>query len=99
MISSIVSMVKENPVVKRVPSVGPVIGGVGLALDVKDIVENATPIWAAKTIGARFVEQCTPPKVLLAGKCVMLVGGVVASITTGGNPVIVIGAARSIIRG
>ena len=35
-------------VVKRVPYVGPAISGVGLALDVKEIVETTTPVGAAK---------------------------------------------------
>ena len=84
------------------PYVGPVINGVGLAMDVKDIVENGTPVGAAKTIGIRFLKECSPPQVFFAGKCVMFVGGVVASVSTGGNPLVVSGtltAARSIVRG
>ena len=95
-------MVMENPVVKRVPYVGPLIGGIGLAMDLKDIAENATPLGVVKTVGGRLLKECTPPEVFIAGKCVMLAGGVIASISTGGNPVIVsgtIGAARSIIKG
>lgn len=41
-------------IVKRVPYVGPVVSGVGLALDVKDIVETATPVGAAKVIAGRL---------------------------------------------
>lgn len=32
---------------KRLPFVGPVISGIGLALDVKEIVESSTPMGAA----------------------------------------------------
>ena len=102
MIAPIASKVMENPVVKRVPYVGPLVNGIDLAMDVKDIAENGTPLGAAKTIGVRFLKQCTPPEIFLAGKCVMLVGGVVATVSTGGNPLVVSGtlsAARSIVRG
>ena len=44
-------------IVKRVPYVGPVVSGVGLALDVKDIVETATPVGAAKIIAGRLVNR------------------------------------------
>ena len=102
MIAQVASKVMENPVVKRLPYVGPVVNGIGLAMDVKDIVENGTPVGAAKTIGVRFLKSCTPPEIFFAGKCVMLVGGVVATISTGGNPIVVSGtlsAVRSIVRG
>lgn len=88
-------------IVKRVPYVGPAVSAVGLALDVKDIVETATPVGAAKIIGGRLVNECTPPELLIAGKCVMLVGGIVATVATGGNPLVISGtlsAARSIVR-
>ena len=52
-------------VVKRVPYVGPVVSGIGLALDVRDIVETTTPIGAAKIIAGRLVNECTPPKLLI----------------------------------
>lgn len=42
-------------IVKRVPYVGPVVSGVGLALDVKDIVETAIPVGAAKIIAGCLV--------------------------------------------
>ena len=88
-------------VVKRVPLVGPVISSVSLALDIKEIVESATPVGAAKIILERVVNECTPPELLVAGKCVMLVGGVAASVSTVGNPIVLSGtisAARSIIK-
>ena len=94
-------ILKPTSLAKRVPYIGPVISGVGLALDVKDIVDNATPIGAAKIIGGRLVKECTPPELLIAGKCVMLVGGIIASVSSAGNPLIISGtvsAARSIIR-
>ena len=80
---------------------GPVVSSVGLALDVKEIVENTTPIGATKIIAGRVVTQCLPPELLIGGKCVMLIGGVIASVSTGGNPMVVSGtitAARSIIK-
>ena len=88
-------------VVKRVTYVGPVISGIGLALDVKEIVETATPVGAAKIIVGRFVTECTPPELLIADKCMMLAGGIVATVATGGNPLVISGtvsAARSIVR-
>jgi len=88
-------------IVKRVPYIGPVVSGVGLALDVKEIVETATPVGAAKIIAGRLVNECTPPELLIAGKCVMLAGGIIASVATAGNPMVVsatVSAARSIIR-
>jgi hypothetical protein len=75
---------------KRVPYIGPVISAVGLAMDIKDIAESSTPIGAAKTIGGRFLKECTPPELLIAGRCVMLIGGVVASIGSGGNRLLVV---------
>lgn len=89
-------------VVKRVPYVGPVVSSVGLAIDVKDIVETATPIGAAKIIAGRLINECTPPLLLIGGKCVMLAGGIIASVATGGNPLVVsrtLSAARSVVRG
>ena len=95
-------VVIPRSIVKRVPYVGPVLSGVGLALDVRDIVETTTPVGAAKIIAGRLVNECTPPELLIAGKCVMLAGGIVASVATGGNPLVLggtISAARSIVRG
>jgi len=46
-------------VVKHVPFVGPVVSSVGLVLDVKDIVDNATPVGAVKIIAGRFVKKFT----------------------------------------
>ena len=89
-------------IVKRVPYVGPVVSGVGLALDVKDIVETTTPVGAAKIIAERLVNECIPSELLIAGKCVMLAGGIVASVATGGNPLVLSGTlsvARSIVQG
>ena len=44
-----------NSIVKRVPYVGPVVSGVGLALDVKEIVETATPVGAVTVIAGRLI--------------------------------------------
>lgn len=88
-------------VIKRVPYVGPVISSAGLVLDVKEIVESATPVGAAKIIIGRVVNECTPPEIFIAGKCVMFVGGVIATVSSGGNPLVLSGtipAARSIIK-
>lgn len=77
------------------------MSGVGLALDVKDIVETATPVGAAKIISGRLVTECTPYELLIAVKYVMLVGGLVTVVATVGNPVVISGtvsAARSIVR-
>ena len=88
-------------IIKRAPIVGPAVSSIGLALDVKEIIENGTPIGAAKTIAGRIVNECTPPELLIGGKCVMFAGGLIASVATGGNPLVVSGtfsALRSIIR-
>ena len=88
--------------VKRVPYIGTAISGLGLALDVKEIIETTTPVGAAKIIVGRFAAECTPPELLIAGKCVMLTSGIVATVVTGGNPLVLGGtlsAARSIVRG
>lgn len=56
---------------------------------------------ATKTIGGRLLKECTPPELLIADKCAMLIGGVIALIGSGGNPLIVSGtlsAARSIVK-
>jgi len=95
-------VVIPRSIVKRVPYVGPVLSGVGLALDVKDIVETTTPVGAAKIIAGRLVNECTPPELLIAGKYVMLAGGIVVTVATGGNPLVIsdtVSAARSIVRG
>lgn len=41
-------IVKPTSLAKKVLYIGPVISGVSLVLDVKDIVDNATPLSAAK---------------------------------------------------
>lgn len=90
-----------EPLVKRIPYIGTVLSTVGLVIDVKDIVESSTPMGAAKTIGSRFLKECTPPELFVAGKCLMLIGGVIASVGSAGNPLVVSGtisAARSVIK-
>jgi hypothetical protein len=84
-----------------VPSVGPVIQGVGVACDVKEIVEQSTPVGAAKIIIGRVTKECTPPEIFIAGKCVMVVGGVITSLGIGGDPLVVsstVGSLRSMIK-
>lgn len=88
-------------VVKRVLYIGPIISSIGLALDVKEIVDNATPVGAAKIITNHIMNEYTPPELLIANKCVMLAGGIIASVATGGNPLILSGTvstARSILK-
>ena len=88
-------------VVRQVPYIGPVVTTLGIAMDVKNIVESSTPAGAAKMIGGRFLKECTPPEIFFAGKCIMLIGGVVASVVSAGNPIILsstLSAARSIIK-
>lgn len=90
-----------NIIIKRVPYVEPVVQGVGIALDAKEIIESTTPLGAARTIGGRFIKECTPRELFIAGKCIMFLGDVVASLGTGGNPIVISGtmsAARSIIK-
>ena len=90
-----------SKVIKRVPYVGPVVQGVGIALDTKEIIESSTPIGVAKIIAGRFIKECTPPELFITGKCVMFLGGVAASLSTGGNPLVItvtMSAARSIIK-
>lgn len=94
-------ILKPTSLAKKVPYIGPAISTVGIVLDVKDIVESSTPLGAAKIIGGRLLKECTPPELLIAGKCVMLTGGIIASVASAGNPLILSGtisAARSIIR-
>ena len=91
----------KSTVEKRLPLVGPVISSVGLALDVKEIFESSTPVGAIKIIAGRFAKECLPPALLISGKCIMFAGGVIASASTGGNPLVVsttISAARSIVK-
>ena len=55
-----ISMITSK-VIKRIFYVGPVIQGVGIALDAKEIIESSTPLGAAKIISGRFIKECTPP--------------------------------------
>ena len=88
-------------VVQKIPLVGPTIGAVGIALDIKDIAEGSTPLGVAKIVGGRLYDECTPPELWLTGKCLMVTGGVIASVYTGGNPLVLGGtfsAFRAIIK-
>ena len=90
-----------SKVIKRVLYVGPVIQGVEIALDTKEIIESSTPLGATKIIAGRSIKECTPPEIFIGGKCVMFLGGVVASVSTGRNLLVVSGtmsATRSIIK-
>lgn len=50
-------IVKSILLAKNVPYIGPVISGVGLTLDVKDIVESSTSLGVAKIIGGRLLKE------------------------------------------
>ena len=81
--------------------ISPTIGVVGLALDLREIAEDATPLGVVKIVGNRLYDKCTPPELWLTGKCVMLAGGIVASVATGGNALIIGGtlsAFRAVIK-
>lgn len=88
-------------VVKRIPYVGPVFSEIKLVMNVKEIIDTKTFIEAAKLITRRFVNECTPPELLIAGKCVMLTGGIIATVASGSNLLIISGTVstvRSIIQ-
>ena len=76
-------------VIKYVPYVGPLIQGVGIALYTKEIIESYTPLGTVKIIASKFVKKCTTPEIFIAGNCVMLIGGMVASVSTTGNCLVV----------
>lgn len=80
-----------SKLIKRVLYLGPVIQGIEIALDAKKIIESSTQIGVTKTISGRFLKDCTPSEILIAGKCLMLLGGVVGSVNTTGNPLVVSG--------
>ncbi len=46
-------------IIKRVPYVEPIIQGMGLALDTKEIMETSTSLGASIMILDRFIEQCS----------------------------------------
>ena len=88
-------------VIKRVPYLGPVIQGVGIALTTKEIIENSTPLGAVKIISGSFLKECTRLEVFIAGKYVMFLGGVLGSFRIDGNPRVVSGtmsSSRSIVK-
>ena len=47
----------SSKVIKRVHYIGPVVQGVRLAMDVKEIVETSTPLGASKIIAGRFIKE------------------------------------------
>lgn len=81
MIATIVSKL-----IKWVPYVGPVIQGLGIAMEAKEIVESSTPVSQTKIIAGRFIKECIPLEIFIARKCLMLIGGVVVSFSTGEIP-------------
>lgn len=85
---------------EKTPLIGPIAGGIGLALDTKEIIEGSTPLGATKKIGSRVIKECTPPELYLTGRCLWLVGSTITTIYTGGNPMAgasAVSALRSII--
>lgn len=70
-------------VVQRIPLIGPTVGVVGIAIDLKEIAESVTPLGVAKIVGVRVYKECTPPELWITGKCLMLAGGGISSISTG----------------
>jgi len=73
-----------NDVIQRASYVGPVIQSVSVGMDAQEISGNFRPLGAAKVIGGRVMKCFTPPALFLVGKCLRLVGGVIASVSTGG---------------
>lgn len=70
-------------------------------MDAKEIVDSSTPLGATKLIASRFLTECTPPEIFIIGKCVIFLGGVIASVSIVENPLVVSGimsTARSIIK-
>ncbi len=61
MISSITSQV-----MKKAPYIGPIFQGVGVAMDLGEILEDSTPLGAAKIVASRLAKECTPPEIFLA---------------------------------
>ena len=81
----------KSKVIEKIPLIGPTVQIIGLGLDVKEIVQSSTPTGAAVTIGTRVLEACTAPLLFFGGKCVFALGGTIAAISTGGNPLVVMG--------
>ena len=87
----------------RIPLIETIWATYGFVTDVQDIIDSTTPAGAAKIIGGRFLKECTPPSIFIfiTGKRIMLIGGVVSSAYTGGNPLVVsatIPSARLIVK-
>lgn len=83
------------------PFVPPIMNTMGLGMDTKEIVASATFLEGVKIVGSRFASACTPPNLYYGGTCIMFVSGAFATITSGGNLILLTGtltAARAIIR-
>ena len=89
-------------VVSKLPCVGSAAQGVGIILDAKEIIDNSIPLLGAvKILGSRVAKVCVTPELYIRGKCVMLVGGVIATVSTVSNPIVLsstMSAFRSIIK-
>jgi hypothetical protein len=55
-------------VIKQVPYLGPGIQSIEIVIAAKKIVESSTPLGATKIIASRFIKECTPPEIFIAGK-------------------------------
>ena len=78
-----------SKLIKRVPYLRPIIQGIEINLDAKKIIESSTPLGATKIVTGRFFKDYTPSEILLAGKCLIPLGGVIASVGTTGNLLVV----------
>jgi len=83
-------------VMTKIHYVGPALRGVDIALDVTKIIQESTPSGAVKTIKKQILLECTPPELILGGKCLMMISGIAASIGSGGNPIILLGTLSAI---
>ena len=48
-------------------------------------MENSAPLGATKLILSRSIKECISPELFIVGKCVLLIRGVVAFLSTGDN--------------
>lgn len=64
---------------------GPVFQALEITLYIQKILETSAPLDAAKIISDRFLKECMPPEIFIAGKCIMFVGGVATSVSNGPN--------------
>lgn len=64
-------------------------------------MNDSTIIVGLKKIALQILKDCTPPEVYMSGKYVMFISGLIASVSTGGNLLVIedtLLAAHSIIQ-